>query len=143
MSFSDLNDDVLDCVLRLLPDFDTLTTAIRSSKRLYNVFNAHPTTIKRYIAGSLCGHPDALPAAVRLVRLVLKGQYNSDPEDGEDDEPADVAPPQPVREENILDTAITRAEAELLGRYGNVVRSLEDLYSWRYRSSYGDRKQIH
>lgn len=125
MSFSDLSEDALDHILRRLPDFNTLAVAIRSSKQLYDIFNAHPNSIKRNIAESLCGHSDVLPAALRLVRTVLNRQDDSDTEDEDDN----VVSPQP--EEVMLDIPLTRTEAELLGRLGNVLRSLEDLYSWR------------
>ena len=131
MFFSDLSEDALDQVLRRLPDFNTLAAAIRASKQLYNIFNAHPNSLKKEIAGNSCGHPDVLPAALRVVRTALKGQDDSHPEDDEDDIPATVVLPQPTAEEFMLEVAMTRAEAELLDRYGNVIRSLEDLYSWR------------
>ncbi|EPS99091.1 hypothetical protein FOMPIDRAFT_1147747, partial [Fomitopsis schrenkii] len=119
MSFSDLSEDVLALLLRRLPDFNTLAAVIRSSKQLYSIFNAHPNSIKRKIAGSLCGHSDVLPAALRVVRA--------------DDNSAKVVPPQPAPEEDMLDIPMTRAEAELLDQFGTVVGSLEDLYSWRHK----------
>lgn len=130
MSFSDLSEDVLALLLRRLPDFNTLAAVIRSSKQLYSIFNAHPNSIKRKIAGSLCGHSDVLPAALRVVRAVLNRWDDSDTED-QDDNSAKVVPPQPAPEEDMLDIPMTRAEAELLDQFGTVVGSLEDLYSWR------------
>ena len=72
MFFSDLSEDALDQVLRRLPDFNTLAAAIRASKQLYNIFNAHPNSLKKEIAGNSCGHPDVLPAALRVVRTLTK-----------------------------------------------------------------------
>ena len=136
MLLCDLGQDVLDTILRRLPDFHTLTAAILSSRRLYDTFNAHPKSIRREIAGNLCGHPAVLPAALRVVRTVLKEKDGGDTEDDEDNGSADVMLPQPAPEEDMFDIAILRAESELLARYGDVVRSLEDVYSWRYRSLY-------
>ena len=67
---------------------------------------------------------------------MLKEKDGGDTEDDEDNGSADVMLPQPAPEEDMFDIAILRAESELLARYGDVVRSLEDIYSWRYRSLY-------
>ncbi|KZT74887.1 hypothetical protein DAEQUDRAFT_720072 [Daedalea quercina L-15889] len=129
MSFAALTEDVLDEVLRRLPDFNTLAATIRTSKQLSDIFKAHPKSITRNVAENTCGHPDVLPAALRLVRKVLKGDVGDDDDDDDDDIVIAQEPP----EDEMLASPLTREEARLLDRYGEVVRSMEDIYSWRHK----------
>ncbi|KZT19513.1 hypothetical protein NEOLEDRAFT_944641 [Neolentinus lepideus HHB14362 ss-1] len=59
-------DDLVDCVLRFLTDFDSLSSLMLVSKQVYDVYNRHPVSIVRSVAYSEVG--PALPQALRLAR---------------------------------------------------------------------------
>ncbi|KAI0961225.1 hypothetical protein AcV7_000380 [Taiwanofungus camphoratus] len=114
MHFSHLSHDTIDHILTFLTDFCTLSAAIRVSKSCYAVFQACPKSIVNAIARNVAG--PALPAALRLTRQVL---------DVYDDEVPDEA--------RVLEVPMTRPEANCLCHCAQIVRELEDLFSWRYK----------
>ena len=66
MTLDQLHPDVLDKILLSLPDFQTLSAALRTSRtHFYSVFQAHPKSIVLSIAYNVVG--PALPQAVRVV----------------------------------------------------------------------------
>ncbi|KAH9937419.1 uncharacterized protein B0H18DRAFT_970496 [Fomitopsis serialis] len=133
MSFSDLSEDVLDQILRRLPDFKTLAATIRTSKQLYGILDAHPKSITRKIAETACGHPGVLPAALRLVRKVIKGNLEDDETEPEDEDENEIVVPQEPPEGEMLAVPLTREEAQLLEEHGEVIRSMQDIYSRRHK----------
>lgn len=75
VSFVDLPYDILHYVLLQLPDFSTLSTAIRISKRYYNLFLENQKTVIASIKYTVAG-----PALVQAARLTFSmetlGQVN-------------------------------------------------------------------
>ncbi|KIJ60910.1 hypothetical protein HYDPIDRAFT_116592 [Hydnomerulius pinastri MD-312] len=112
-----VNADLVDRILTSLPDFSSLVSTILTSKAVYAVYKAHPTSIQRAVAYNLVG--SALPEALRLVRCRRRGMTLKPPNEllGEDDI---VKNPQLTRDE-IKD---------LVGISGSAKR-LEELFSWR------------
>ena len=108
-TFQDLPLDVIDRVLTLLQDFDTLAVALKTCKRVYDVFQGHPKSIVREVAMNVTG--PLLPEALRLYRLV----------DGVQEDEKDV----------LEDPDLTREEATGISEHARVMRELEDLYSMR------------
>ncbi|THV03001.1 hypothetical protein K435DRAFT_962671 [Dendrothele bispora CBS 962.96] len=61
-----LDDDIIDRVLQFCPTFETLRSAILTSKSFYNVYQAHPRSLLRAVAYNVTG--PTLPQALRVVR---------------------------------------------------------------------------
>ncbi|KAJ7130905.1 hypothetical protein C8R46DRAFT_1141429 [Mycena filopes] len=72
-----LSDDILDRVLTLLSDFESLRATILSSKAAYAVFTARPQSIIRAVAQNLLG--PALLSAIHLIRNIPPGASYAEP----------------------------------------------------------------
>ncbi|TFK52524.1 hypothetical protein OE88DRAFT_1657834 [Heliocybe sulcata] len=112
-------DDVVDYILRTLPDFDSLLALILVSKRIYHIYRRHSKSIRRSIAYSLVG--PALPQALRLVR---RGSYGS------------RDPSSWPRESEMMATAITPEDALRLTQKASVLDQLEIVFSRSYKDFY-------
>ncbi|KDQ62628.1 hypothetical protein JAAARDRAFT_30540 [Jaapia argillacea MUCL 33604] len=116
-----LDDDLVDRILTLLPDFSSLRSAIRISKAVHQVFQRRPNSIIRAVAENLVG--PSLPQALRVARL----QQHSIAKDKRGDFTLDELP----AEEIVQNVVLTSTDAQLLAKNAPVVHDLEDLYSWR------------
>ncbi|KAF7789218.1 hypothetical protein EIP86_000159 [Pleurotus ostreatoroseus] len=108
-TFGDLPLDLLDRVLMYLPDFNTLSSVLKTCKSIYGVFQAHPKSIVQAIAFNIVG--PALPEAVRLIA------YEQDSSPAEDDSEDGSVPP------------FSRSDTVILSDNASVVSRLEALYS--------------
>lgn len=113
MQFHELAADIIDRILTSVPDFSTLSTSIRISKQVYDVFQARPKSIILAVAYNVCG--PALPDALQAVRYRLN-----------EEETRLLQTAQ-----NLLQTPVTRDEANMLTDYADVAMRLEDLFSLR------------
>lgn len=111
------NADLTDCFLMALPDFQSLQGFISSSKSVYSIFRCRQNSILGAVAQNQFG--PALPQAMSLVRCL--GATHSSRLAYE------------LQREVVLsqDLTITSAQARLLRDHAAIVRTLEDIYSWR------------
>ncbi|EPQ54519.1 hypothetical protein GLOTRDRAFT_139095 [Gloeophyllum trabeum ATCC 11539] len=110
-------DDLVDCIMRALPDLSSLSSVILVSKHIYEVFKCHPSSIVSAVAYNHIG--PALPQALRAARHD-KDRDTRDPSNW-------------VPESEVLNTPITRSEAQTLNQDARVVSELEDLFSWSHK----------
>lgn len=111
------NVDLTDCLLIALPDFQSLQAFISSSKFVYSIFRCRQNSILGAVAHGQFG--PALPQAMRLVKY-LGGTHSSG------------LTHELFREADFSqDFTITPAQARLLRDHAAIVRTLEDIYSWR------------
>jgi len=107
-----LPSDILDRILILLPDFETLQVALLTSRAFYEVFQAHPQSIVRAVAYDQVG--PALPQALRVVRCQSdKIEYDTH------------------LERDVLSQMITPGETRELILNSDIVHALEDMFSLR------------
>ncbi|OCH87460.1 hypothetical protein OBBRIDRAFT_889761 [Obba rivulosa] len=114
MKFSDLSGDVIDRIFINLPDYTTLSTVLRASKQLNEVYIRHPKSIKRAIANNIVG--PAWPAAVRAAMARTLDLEN-------------IPGEEELRERDI---ELSR-EGLQVQLHAEKVKHLEDLYSWRHK----------
>jgi len=112
------NVDLVECVLRFLPDFQCLLSTILTSKTIYNVFQHHPRSVVRSVAYNLVG--PALPQALRFVRCQNAQLYSKPVGEllGEDD----------IQKNPVL----SNQDITSLVAISTSSRELESLFSWRY-----------
>lgn len=126
--FTHLPADVVDRVLTFLPDFKSLSAALRTNKRhIYEVFQAHPKSIVLAIAHGVVG--PALPQAVRMI-LIFDRTVDHMPAKA-----SDYELPAPIDHSDLLDISITRNMAERLVEQALPLWKLEDLFSLWYDPS--------
>lgn len=119
MHFTDLSDDVIDHILTSLPDFDTYSAAIRTSKQIYNTWQKHPKSINREVAWNVAG--PALPSALRLVRFIRMVDQDASAAHALQDE-------APVTSDTDIDPG---TEGLMLQHHAQIFQHLEDLFSRR------------
>lgn len=114
-----VNVDLVECVLRFLPDFQCLASTILTSKTMYNVFQQHPHSVVRSVAYNLVG--PALPQALRFVRCQNAQLYSKSVDEllGEDD----------IQKNPVL----SREDITSLVAISTAVQELENLFSWRMK----------
>lgn len=119
MHSSFLNADLVECILRSLPDFQCLVSTILTSKTIYNVFQQHPRSVVRSVAYNLVG--PALPQALRFVRCQNAQLYSKPVAEllGEDD----------IQENPVFSSEDIRS----LVAISTSVQELESLFSWRMK----------
>ncbi|KAG1841147.1 hypothetical protein DFJ58DRAFT_809095 [Suillus subalutaceus] len=119
MHSSFANADLVECVLRFLPDFQCLASTILTSKTIYNVFQQHPRSVVRSVAYNLVGL--ALPQALRFVRCQNAQLYSKPVGEllGEDD----------IQKNPVLSNQDIRS----LVAISTSVQELESLFSWRMK----------
>lgn len=110
VAFAQLPPDILDQILLALPNFNTLSAALRSSKSFLECFNAHPASIVKTIAFSVVG--PALPHAFRLVYCLENNDYQ-------------------VGETLLDQVPLTHGACMTLKNHAETVRKLENLFSLR------------
>ncbi|KDQ62629.1 hypothetical protein JAAARDRAFT_30543 [Jaapia argillacea MUCL 33604] len=115
-----LDDDLVDRILTVMPDFSTLRSAIMISKAVHQVFQRHPNSIIRAVAQNIVG--PSFPQALRVARLQQRPSAQYTREFTLDELPA---------EEIAQNVVLTPTDARLLAKNAPVVHELEDLYSWR------------
>ncbi|KAK1235943.1 hypothetical protein PQX77_000810 [Marasmius sp. AFHP31] len=122
-----LDDDIINHVLTSLPDFDSLKATILSTKSFYNVYKAHPNSIRRAVAENVVG--PALPEALRVVR-------HHDPEESEtEDEDASEG-------ETDANAPIRNEEISELAENAKMFRALEDVFSLRHKNRKFKKSQL-
>ena len=114
-----LDDDIINRVLTLSPDFDSLKATILATKAFYGVYKAHPNSIRRAVAENVVG--PALPQALRAIRYRV-------PDMGEDSETEDSDAPEGETDESA---PITNQEISKLVENARMFRGLEDVFSLR------------
>ncbi|KAF9022073.1 hypothetical protein BDZ89DRAFT_1071012 [Hymenopellis radicata] len=127
-----LPDDVLERILQCLPDFRTLRVAVLVSKRFYETYSEHPTTITRRVAWNVAG--PALPQTMRLVRhpVTRRSPANDDEDnDNEGSVPFDFNVDASV--ETTDGPPLTVQEQDQLTVFAECARKLEDVFSFRYK----------
>ncbi|KAJ8081063.1 hypothetical protein PM082_017904 [Marasmius tenuissimus] len=117
-----LDDDILNQILNHLPDFDSLKATILSTKSFYNVYNAHPNSIRRAVAKNVVG--PALPEALRVVR-----HHDPDDEDAPEGDTDESAP-------------ITNGEISELVENARLFGALEDVFSLRHKNRKFKKSQL-
>ncbi|KAG6831992.1 hypothetical protein H0H92_006027, partial [Tricholoma furcatifolium] len=120
-----LDDDILDKILLSLPDYSTLRATILASKSFYRVFKAHTQSIIRSVAYNIAGI--ALPHALKVIRPIALSADRSTSHRG--------AQPKPCSEDDA-ETAVTHLTAQEcreLTRNAEIVNTLEDHFSSRFR----------
>lgn len=106
-----LPEDILDYILLSLPNFMTLSTALRTSKKhFYAVFQARQRSIVLSVAHNVVG--PALPQAVRFAHY-------------RDSELCD-------EDTTLVDHALNRGICEEIQQNAAHMQRLEDLFSFRY-----------
>ena len=114
MNFSLLPSDVLDRILTSVPDFDTLSAVLQTSKSLfYDVFQHRPRSIVRSVAYNVVG--PALPQAMRLIHH----RNNMD----------DLN--EVSSETDVFNLPFTRSMSLDLEECAEVAHKLQDLFSMR------------
>ncbi|KAK1235944.1 hypothetical protein PQX77_000811 [Marasmius sp. AFHP31] len=117
-----LDDDTINHMLTFLPDFDSLKATILATRLFYNVYKAHPNSIRRAVAANVVGR--ALPEALRVVRD--RGPYDIEPKhEGEADE-----------------SFITNKEIPELVENARKFRVLEDVFSLRHKNRKFKKSQL-
>ena len=117
--FEDIPTDIIHHIFLCLPDFSTLSTLLRTSKRhFYDVFEENRTTIIAAIPWNTVG--PALPSAARVLFC----------EDSTEFSEADILNPEYHE--------YGRDEYHELEKNAAIVAQYEDLFSIRYLSSYLD-----
>lgn len=120
--FSDLPTDLIDRILTILPDFQSLSSAIRTSNSvIYSVFQSHPKSIVRSVAHNVAG--PAFPQALRFLHFSSLVDTTGSSSDALDKLPDEY---------HILETPITRTLAHQLEEHARMIFSLENLFSLRY-----------
>ena len=99
-----------------LLDFQSLQAFISSSKFVYSVFRCRQNSILSAVAQSQFGL--ALPQAMHLVWCI-------------DNTHSSGLAHEVHREAGAQDFTITPAQVRLLRNHAAIVRTLEDIYSWR------------
>ncbi|KAI0359090.1 hypothetical protein OH77DRAFT_1420643 [Trametes cingulata] len=120
--FNLMSSDIVHEILTSIPDFQTLSAAIRVSKAFYDVFQAHPKLITHAIARNVVG--PALPQAARLAHYV----HQRRPEGGD----ARV----PLPDESYFHGSqweLDRYMAAFFEQHARAVQTLEDFYSLRHK----------
>ncbi|KAG1779110.1 hypothetical protein EV702DRAFT_1090203 [Suillus placidus] len=119
MHSSFANADLVECVLRFLPDFQCLASTILTSKTIYNIFQQHPRSVVRSVAYNLVG--PALPQALRFVRCQNAQLYSKPVGElfGEDD----------IQKNPVLSSE----DITSLVAISTSVQELESLFSWRMK----------
>ncbi|KAH7910115.1 hypothetical protein BJ138DRAFT_1009494 [Hygrophoropsis aurantiaca] len=122
------NADVTDGILSSLPDFNTLHSAILTSKSIYTVFHDRPHSTIRAVAFNQIG--PALPQALRLVRCERANLWLRPVDEllGED--------------ELLKHPVITSEEVRMLVEKVKVADALEDLFSCRYKDKRFPNSQL-
>lgn len=108
--------DVIDHILTSSTTIGSLQSLSSTSKAIHTIFKAHPQSIIKAVALNEVG--EALPQALRLVRC--RNRRHADPM-------------RLPKESEMVgdDEPITIREARLLSRNAQIVKELEDLFSWR------------
>ena len=109
-TLANLPYDVIDRLLVVLPDFDTLAAAIKTCKHIYDTFCHHPKSTMRAVALNITG--PALPDAIDLIRWQTSMVHDRD-------------------SETVL-TQMTYEESNLLLENAATVDYLSRLYSIAY-----------
>ncbi|KAL0061801.1 hypothetical protein AAF712_011318 [Marasmius tenuissimus] len=118
-----LDDDILNHILTFLPDFYSLKATILSTKTFYDVYKAHPNSIRRAVAENVVG--PALPEALRFVR-------HRDPKDLETEDEVEADESAPIMEEEIPE----------LVENARMFRVLEDVFSLRHKNRESKTSQL-
>ncbi|KAG1821092.1 uncharacterized protein BJ212DRAFT_1337358 [Suillus subaureus] len=113
------NADLVECVLRFLPDFQCLASTILTSKTIYSVFQQHSRSVVHSVAYNLIG--PALPQALRFVRCQNMQLYSKPVGElfGEDD----------IQKNPVL----SNQDITSLMVIPMSVQGLESLFSWRMK----------
>ncbi len=123
--FTHLPADVVDRVLTFLPDFKTLSAALRTNKKhIYEVFQTHPKSTILAILYGVVG--PALPQAARMMRICSRIV------DHLPGKASDIELPGLVDHPDLLDISLTRTMAERLVEHAAPLWELEDLFSLWY-----------
>jgi hypothetical protein len=119
-----LDDDIVDQIFTLCPDFETLHALTLVCKALHAVFSTHPNSINTAVTRNLIG--PAFPEALKHIRTKFDDNYGAS-----DDESVEGNTPDLRQSEPSL---ITLAERTALRKNAVVVHKLEALFSRWYRS---------
>ena len=115
---SSLNVDLLDRIFTSLIDFQSLASLLLTSKSIYSVYSARPSSIKRAVAYNVVG--PALPHAVRFIRC--------------DRVEMKQIPVEELLGEDELETnpSLTSADIRKLIKITEQAQELEDIFSRRF-----------
>lgn len=116
-----LEPDIVKCILTWIPDFESLTSVVLTSKAIYDVYRAHSALAHRGVANNLLG--PALPHALRYIRCNRNCLEN-----------------RPVREflaENQLQNSYPLSNDDIRGlaKIASQIQELEDIFSWREKNN--------
>lgn len=113
--FAALPPDILHHLLLNVSDFRTLSTALRTCRGIYGIFQEHPLSIVTAVAANVVGGTDVLPTAVRLVEYQREETWC-------DEESAMTLHP------------LTRESCAMLEKNAAMVKRMEHLFSETYVS---------
>jgi len=133
-----LDDDVLDRILMLSPSFSALQSALLSSRSFYPVYLAHPRSIVRAVADNVAG-PGLTSEALKVASYQTSDDGIAENDDcyapshttdTSDYDTSASASQVPEAESDVM-TPIAPDTARKLTANAEVVRKLEDLFSFR------------
>ncbi|KAL0574197.1 hypothetical protein V5O48_007764 [Marasmius crinis-equi] len=119
-----LPTDILSRVLTFSFSFDALLSSILTCKVIYEVYKAHPNSVKRNVAENVTGSRSVLKEALRAIRYGASDE-DSETEDDEDD---------PKTDQVGMDKSgitLTNKEITQLVEIAMKYRALEDVFSLR------------
>ncbi|KAI0094561.1 hypothetical protein BDY19DRAFT_988387 [Irpex rosettiformis] len=121
VQFTDLPTDVVDTILTSLPDFRTLSAAIKVSKvYTYAVFNSHRQTILTSVALNLVG--PSLPHALKVVHCR-----------DQPDEIINLKHDESMEASKAFLTSLTYRQRRFVEKSSSAVQKLEDVFSQIYK----------
>ncbi|KAI0786088.1 hypothetical protein C8Q75DRAFT_774034 [Abortiporus biennis] len=133
---TELPTDIIDRILTFLPDYRSLASALRSSKAtFYATFQVHPKSIIKAIANNIAG--PTLPQALRR----LEAQKLIEEQNGADHD-YDLLTTLPDEAQILEQVSIDRSIGHFLAVNAQTVRSLEDLFSIRYKDRTSTRSKL-
>ncbi|KAL0569471.1 hypothetical protein V5O48_012497 [Marasmius crinis-equi] len=122
-----LPTDILSRVLTFSFSFDALLSSILTCKVIYEVYKAHPNSVKRNVAENVTGSRSVLKEALRAIRYGASDE-DSETEDDEDD---------PKTDQVGMDKSgitLTNKEITQLVEIAMKYRALEDVFSLRHKN---------
>ncbi|KAF9264598.1 hypothetical protein L218DRAFT_1076497 [Marasmius fiardii PR-910] len=130
-----LDDEILYHTLTFLSDFETLKSAILTSKSFHNIYDFQPTAVRRAVAENMVGGgPVVLERALEVVRYDRPISGDEDLSETEDEDANDT----PTEKKGF----ISKKEINELIEIAKKFQSFEDVFSLRHKNRRFKQSQL-